>query len=133
MDDIRAIRTEADYDWAIGEVTKYFETEPAEGTKAADRFKVLLDLIEVYENKHYPIEAPDPVALLADYLKSTGKKQAALAELIGSKSRASEIMRRKRRLSIEQVHSIVSAWKLPADALIKPYHLVGEDRSSAGG
>lgn len=126
MDNIRPIRTEADYDWAIAEVTKYFESEPALGTPEADRFKVLLDLIEAYEDKHYPIEAPDPVALIANYLETSGKRQADLAQLIGSKSRASEIMRRKRRLSIEHVHAIVSAWPLPAEALVKPYHLAGD-------
>ncbi|PSJ62462.1 helix-turn-helix domain-containing protein [Kumtagia ephedrae] len=126
MENIRPIRTEDDYDWAIAEVTRYFENEPAPGTPDADRFVLLTDIIEAYEDKHYPIKAPDPVSLIADYLERTGKKQAALAEIIGSKSRASEIMNRKRALNIAQVHAISAAWKLPADELVKPYHLDGE-------
>lgn len=126
MENIRPIRTEDDYEWAIAEVGAYFENEPAPGSAEGDRFQVLLDLIGAYEDRHYPISAPDPVALIDGYLKATGKKQAALAAIIGSKSRASEILHRKRRLSIEHVHAISEAWPLPAEALVKPYHLAGE-------
>ncbi|QND55717.1 helix-turn-helix domain-containing protein [Mesorhizobium huakuii] len=61
MENIRPIETEADYDWAIGEITKYFENEPEVGSLDGDCFDVLATLIEAYEDKHYPIEAPDPV------------------------------------------------------------------------
>ncbi|RUX23679.1 transcriptional regulator [Mesorhizobium sp. M7A.F.Ca.US.011.01.1.1] len=57
MENIRPIKTEADYDWAIAEITKYFENEPEVGTPDGDRFDVLATLIEVYEGEHYPIEA----------------------------------------------------------------------------
>jgi HTH-type transcriptional regulator/antitoxin HigA len=57
---IRAIRTEADYHWALTEASKYFDTIPALGSAEGDRFQILLDLIETYENKHYSIESPDP-------------------------------------------------------------------------
>jgi HTH-type transcriptional regulator/antitoxin HigA len=126
MENIRPIRTEEDYDWAIAEVGAYFENEPAQGSPEGDRFLVLLDLIAAYEDRHYPISAPDPVTLIDEYLRATGKKQAALAAIIGSKSRASEILHRKRRLSIEHVHAITEAWPLPAEALVRPYHLAGE-------
>jgi HTH-type transcriptional regulator/antitoxin HigA len=126
MENIRPIRTEEDYDWAIAEVGAYFEEEPVPGTPDGDRFQVLLDLIAAYEDRHYPISAPDPVTLIDEYLRATGKKQAALAAIIGSKSRASEILHRKRRLSIEHVHAITEAWPLPAEALVRPYHLAGE-------
>lgn len=126
MDNVRPIRTEKDYDWAIAEVTKYFEEEPAPGTADAERFMLLTDLIEAYEEKHYPIKAPDPVSLIADYLERTGKKQNDLASIIGSKSRASEIMTRKRALNVGQIHAIAQAWKLPAEELVRPYHLEGE-------
>lgn len=130
MDNIRPIRTEADYDWAIAEVTKYFDNEPVPGSEEGDRFSLLTDLIEAYENKHYPIEAPDPVALIKSYLDARGQKQAALAELLGSKSRASEILSRKRRMTVEQIHALSSKWGLPADELVKPYHLAGEKRAA---
>ncbi|MDX8470146.1 transcriptional regulator [Mesorhizobium sp. VK23B] len=56
MENIRPIRTEADYDWAIAEITRYFEKEPALGSQEADRFDILAALTEAYEAKHYPIE-----------------------------------------------------------------------------
>ncbi len=58
--DIRPIRTPQDYDWALAEIARYFEREPEVGTPDADRFNVLAELINAYENKNYPIEAPDP-------------------------------------------------------------------------
>lgn len=61
VENIRPIETEADYDWAIGEITKYFENEPEVGSLDGDRFDILATLIEAYEDKHSPIEAPDPV------------------------------------------------------------------------
>ncbi|TIM97539.1 MAG: transcriptional regulator [Mesorhizobium sp.] len=60
-ENIRPIKGEADYDWAIAEITKYFGNEPEVGSLDGDRFDVLATLIETYEDKHYPIEAPDPL------------------------------------------------------------------------
>jgi HTH-type transcriptional regulator/antitoxin HigA len=70
MENIRPIKTEAEYDWAIAEITKYFENEPGVGSLDGERFDVLATLIEAYENKHYLIEASDPV----DGLHPTGFK-----------------------------------------------------------
>ncbi|OBQ70946.1 helix-turn-helix domain-containing protein [Mesorhizobium erdmanii] len=61
MENIRPLKTEADYDWAIAEITRYFENEPEVGSLDGDRFDVLATLVEAYENKHYLIEASDPV------------------------------------------------------------------------
>ena len=63
MKNIRAIRTEADYDWALAEIEQYFLKEPEPGTAAAERFDVLAALIEAYEAKHWPIEPADPEAI----------------------------------------------------------------------
>ena len=61
MENIRALKTEADYDWAIAEITRYFEDEPKAGTPEGDRFDVLATLIEAYEDKHYPMGSAKPV------------------------------------------------------------------------
>ncbi|MCA0033884.1 MULTISPECIES: transcriptional regulator [unclassified Mesorhizobium] len=61
MENIRPIRTEADYDWAIAEIGRYFENEPEVGSPDGDRFDALACLIEAYEDKYYPIESPDPI------------------------------------------------------------------------
>ncbi|HEX5281349.1 MAG TPA: transcriptional regulator, partial [Micropepsaceae bacterium] len=104
--EIRPIRTESDYDWALKEIEQYFENEPRRGTAAADRFDVLAALIEAYEAKTWPIDPPDAVEAIQFRMAQSGWGQADLARLVGSRSRASEIMRRKRPLTMEQ------AWKL---------------------
>lgn len=121
--DIRAIRSEADYDWALKEIEQYFENEPSLGTPEADRFDVLAGLIKVYEEAHYPINAPDPVELIKHWMELRGLSQGDLAALIGSKPRASEILNRKRALTMEMVFKLNREWHIPADALVAPYHL----------
>lgn len=121
--EIRPIRTAEDHDWALTEVARYFDDPPVPGSPEADRFDVLSDLIEAYEAKHHPVEELDPVELIRAHLETTGKAQADLAELFGSRSRASEILNRRRSLTIEMVHRLVSQWGLPAEGLVRPYHL----------
>lgn len=128
MENIRPIRTEQDYDWAIAEIARYFENQPDVGSPEGDRFDVLATLIEAYENEHYPISAPDPVEAISAYMQMAGLKQASLAEIIGSRSRASEILARKRHLTLDMVHKLSEQWRIPAEVLIKPYHLAGDKK-----
>ena len=130
MDNIRPIRNEADYEWAIAEITRYFENEPEVGSPDGDRFDVLATLIASYEDKHYPISASDPVEAIVAHMEMAGLKQSTLAEVLGSRSRASEILRRKRPLTMEMAHKLHKEWHIPAEALLQPYHLV--DTASAG-
>ena len=121
--DIRPIRTEADYDWALAEIERYFEHEPQPGTAAADRFDVLSALIEAYENRHWPVEAPDPIDAIK-YRMELGNFQAKdLAEILGSKSRASEVLNRKRPITLDMARRLHDAWGIPAEVLIRPYRL----------
>lgn len=119
---IRPIRTEADYDWALKEVEQYFIREPRRGTPDADRFDVLSALIEAYEGKRWPIEPPDPVEAISFRMDLSGYSQVDLANLIGSRSRASEIMGRKRPLTMEQAWKLHRHWNIPAEVLLRPYH-----------
>lgn len=123
MDNIRPIRTEADYEWALAEVTKYFDDQPEPGTPDGDRFDVLSTLIEAYEDRHYPIHSPDPVAAIAAHMEMANLKRSDLAKLLGAKSRASEIMNRKRTLTVDMIQKLHTAWGIPAEDLIKPYRL----------
>jgi HTH-type transcriptional regulator/antitoxin HigA len=123
MENIRAIRTEADYDWALAEIEQYFLKEPEPGTAEADRFDVLAALIESYEAKHWPIEPADPIEAIRYKMEVAGLKQADLAELLGSASRASEILNRRRALTTEMVFKISRQWHIPAESLVRPYHL----------
>jgi HTH-type transcriptional regulator/antitoxin HigA len=119
--DIRPIKTEADYDWALREIEPYFAREPKRGSAEADRFDVLAALIEVYEANHWPIDPPDPVEAIRFCMDQGGYGQGDLARLIGSRSRASEILRRKRPLTMEQAWKLHTEWNIPAEALLKPY------------
>jgi HTH-type transcriptional regulator/antitoxin HigA len=121
--EIRAIRNEADYDWALAEIEPYFEQQPAPGSPEADRFDVLAALIKVYEDEHHPIEAPDPVETIREWMALRGLRQSDLATLFGSKSRASEVLNRKRPLTMEMVFKLSRDWGIPAEALIAPYDL----------
>jgi len=133
MENIRPIRTREDYEWAIREIAAYFDNEPAVDTPEGDRFDVLATLIEAYEDGHYPIVAPDPVELLAAHMELRGLSQSDLADLLGSRSRASEVLNRKRPLTMDMVFRLNSAWGIPADLLIKPYHLEDTPNASVVG
>lgn len=124
--DIRPIRTEDDYDWALDEIAQYFDDIPEKGTDEADRFDVLADLISAYEHKNYPMEALNPVDMISTYMEECGLKQTDLAEVVGSVSRASEFLNKKRPLSLSAVQKIHKQWRLPASILIQPYHLEEE-------
>ncbi len=133
MENIRPLKTEDDYDWAIAEITKYFENEPEVGSPDGDRFDVLADLVEAYEARHYPIETLDPVTAIRAHMEMAGLKQLALAEIIGSASRASEILNRKRLLTMDMAHRIHKNWRIPAEVLIQPYHLAGDGEAKKAG
>ncbi|PKQ08708.1 MAG: XRE family transcriptional regulator [Alphaproteobacteria bacterium HGW-Alphaproteobacteria-12] len=127
MKNIRPIKSEADYDWALAEIEKYFVRQPEVGSPEGDRFDVLATLIEAYENEHYPISAPDPVSAIRAHMEMAGLRQSALADILGSRPRASEVLSRKRALSMEMVYRLNRAWHIPAEVLVQPYHLAGDD------
>lgn len=129
MKNIRPIRTEADYDWALAEIEKYFDRQPEVGSPDGDRFDVLATLIEAYENEHYPVSELDPVSAIKAHMEMAGFRQAELANVLGSKPRASEVLARKRALTMDMVYKLNREWHIPADILVKPYRLAGEKRS----
>ena len=120
MMDVRPLRNEQDYDWAIREVSRYFEAEPAPGTPDGDRFEVLSSLIKAYEDNHYAITRGDPVDVLHFAIESMGRSQAELSALIG-RNRASEILNRVRPLTLDMIRTISKEWSIPIDALTAPY------------
>ncbi len=122
--DIRPIRTDADHHAALAEIEACWGAP--EGTEAGDRLDVLVALVESYEARRWPIEPVedfDPVDVLHHAIDEFGHSQAELAELLGSRSRASEVLSRKRALTIDMIHKIGEAWKIPADLLVRPYKI----------
>ena len=121
--DIRPLRSEADYDAALSDIERYFETEPPPGTPEADRFDLLALVIADYEAKHWPIDPPDPVEAIKHRMDQAGYRQRDLALLLGSRSRASEILSRKRALTLDMAWKLNREWGIPAEALLQPYAL----------
>jgi len=116
--DVRPIRNEADYDWALQQVSGYFENPPAKGSPSGDRFEVLLALIAVYEDEHYPMPIVDPVDMLKYQMQLKGRSQSDLATVLGSRARASEVLNRKRPLTLEMIARLRKEWGISADLLI---------------
>ena len=123
MMDVRPIRSDDDLDWAIREISPYFDHPPPAGTPESDRFDVLATLIQAYEDAMHPIETVDPIDCLKYAIQDLGRSQAELAELLGSRSRASEILNRRRALTLEQIQRLSEGWHLPLSVLARPYPL----------
>jgi HTH-type transcriptional regulator/antitoxin HigA len=123
--DIRPIRTKSDYRAALKEVERLWEYEP--GTPEGDRVDVLATLVEAYEAKHYPIPAPDPIAAIEFMMEQKGLARRDLEPAIGSRGRVSEVMTRKRPLTLPMVRELSALLQIPADVLIQSY----ETRSAA--
>jgi HTH-type transcriptional regulator/antitoxin HigA len=120
---IRPIRSDKDYRAALAEIDALWGAP--EGTVKGDRLDVLLALVDAYESKRWrPSGArrqDDPVDVLNYAIDELGHTQAELAELLGSRSRASEVLARRRALTVEMIHKITQAWKIPAALLVRPY------------
>jgi HTH-type transcriptional regulator/antitoxin HigA len=119
---IRPIRTDEDHRAALAAIEACWGAP--EGTEEGDKLDVLTALVEIYEARRWPIGVTasfDPIDVLHYAVTELGHTQVELAELLGSRSRASEILARRRALTVEMIHKISEAWKIPADLLIRPY------------
>ena len=119
MIEITPIKTEADYEDAMAEIEQLFEARP--GTPEVDRLDVLTTLVESYENQHHSIPLPDPVEAILYYLESRGLTRRDLERYLGSRARVSEILNRKRPLSLEMIRRLHDGLGMPAEVLIQPY------------
>ena len=117
--EIRPIKTEADYETVLADIEQLFEAEP--GTPEGDRLEVLTTLVEAYEDAHYSIPSPDPIEAIRYYMESRGLVRRDLEPYIGSRARVSEILNRKRPLSLTMIRRLNKELGIPADVLIKPY------------
>jgi len=114
---IQPIHTEKDYQKALDRIEEIFDAKP--GTNEGDELEILGILVDEYENKHFPIEAPKPVEAIKFRMEQLGMEQKDLAKLLGSKSRASEILSGKRSLSLRQIKILYRKLGIPADVLIQ--------------
>jgi HTH-type transcriptional regulator/antitoxin HigA len=117
--EIRPIRTKADYRAALKEVERLWDADP--GTPDGDRVDVLVTLVEAYEATHYPIPAPDPIAAIEFMMEQKGLTRHDLEPAIGSRGRVSEVLTRKRPLTLPMVRELSALLQIPAVVLIQPY------------
>ena len=127
---IRPIRTATEYDETLDEIEQYFEKEPKPGTPEADRFDLLALIVEDYERKRWPIEPPETIDAIRYRMETAGYTQADLGRLLGSRQRASDILTRKRSLTMKMAWKLHREWNIPAEALIAPPRTRGR-RSAA--
>jgi HTH-type transcriptional regulator/antitoxin HigA len=118
--EIRPIRNDDDHAAALREIERLWGA--ASGTEDGDKLDILATLVEKYEENRWPTidDASDPVDLLNYAIEELGHSQAELAELLGSRSRASELLNRRRPLTVEMIHKISQTWKISADLLVRP-------------
>jgi len=120
--DIRPIHNDKDHRAALAEIELLWGARA--GTQSGDRLDFLLALVDMYEAKRWPIDAAvkdDPIDVLRFAIDELGHTQAELAELLGSRSRASEVLSRHRALTVEMIRKISEGWKIPAELLVRPY------------
>lgn len=119
MIELRAIKTENDYRAALSEIERLFDAEP--NTPECERLDVLTTLVEAYEQRHYPIEAPDPIEAILYYLESRGLRERDLEAVIGSEKDVAEVLNRKQALTLEMIRGLHNQLGIPAEVLIQPY------------
>lgn len=119
--DIRPIKTEKEYEAVLARIESLGDPKP--GTKKGDEFEILCILIEKYETEHYHIAPPDPVEAIKFRMEQMGYKPKDLERIIGSKSRVSEVLKRKRKLSLSMIRKINEELHISADILVQDYKL----------
>lgn len=116
---LKPIKTEEDYNQVLERLSQIFDAKP--NTKEGDELEILGILIEKYENENFPIELPDPIEAIKFRMEQLNYSQNDLAEVIGLKSRASEILNKKRKLSLEMIRKLSEKLHIPTEVLIQAY------------
>ncbi len=116
---IRPIKTEEDYNNTLSQIESLMDAKP--DTPQMDELEVLTTLVEAYEAQHYVIDVPDPIEAIKFRMEQEGLKQKDLVSIVGSKSRVSEILNRKRKLTIEMIRNLHKQLHIPVESLFLDY------------
>ena len=116
---INLIKTENDYNQALERLEIIFDAK--KGTNEGDELELLGILIDQYEKDYFPIDLPDPIEAIKFRMEQMGYTQNDLAKIIGFKSRASEILSKKRKLSLEMIRQLHTSLNIPTEVLIQSY------------
>jgi len=117
--EIKVIKNEEDYNSALKKLEKIFDAPV--NSPDGDEAELLTVLIEKYEEEHYPIESPDPIEAIRFRMEQMNMKKKDLAEVLGYKSRVSEILSRKRKLSLKMIRQLHKKLRIPYDSLLTEY------------
>ena len=112
----KLLKTETDYNEALKRIEELFDAE--QGTPEADELELLAALVELYEQEHFPIEAPDPISAIKFRMEQENLSNEDMVQYLGSKSRVSEIFSHKRDLSISMIRKLVTGLHIPAEVLL---------------
>ena len=127
MDEIKPIRSEADYETALAEVERLWGARS--GTPEGDRFDVLATLIDAYESEHDPVDPPDPIEAIKFRMEQQGLTRKDLEGILGSRTRIAEVLNRRRGLSINMIRRLHEKLGISAEVLIRPSRT---ERAQAG-
>ena len=116
---IKPIKTKKDYQQALARLEILFDAK--KGSAQGDELEILGMLVDNYENENFPVGFPDPVEAIKFRMEQLGYNQSDLANVVGLKSRASEILNRKRKLSLEMIRQIHERLNIPTEVLIQAY------------
>ena len=113
---IKPIKTERDYRKALKEIENLWDAKP--NTSKGDRLDVLVTLVEAYEQKHYKVDPPDPIEAIKFRMEQLDLKPSDLAKILGGRSRVSEVLNKKRKLTVEMMRSLRKHLAIPAESLL---------------
>jgi len=116
---LKPIKTKKDYQDALVRLERIFDAKP--GSTEGDELEILGILVDNYEKVHYPIDFPDPIEAIKFRMEQLGYNQSDLATIIGLKSRASEILNKKRKLTLDMIRNLHDALNIPTEVLIQCY------------
>lgn len=127
--DIRPIRTEDDYEWALAEIDRLYDAKI--GMPDSNKLEILVTLVEAYEDEHEPIPLPDPIEAIIYWMDSRNLSRTDLEPYIGSRGRVSEILNRKRPLTLRMIRNLESNLGIPAEILVQKYALANDMTAEA--
>jgi len=122
--EIKPIKTEQDYQSAMAEIDRLFDAEP--GTPEGDRLDVLVTLVEAYEKQYYALPLPDPIAAIEFHMERLGLSRHELEPFIGTRARVSEVLNRRRPLTMRMVRNIHDGLGISYDVLMQQHPVEGE-------
>ncbi len=120
--DIKPIKSKADYKRALHEIEQLWEAKA--DTPESDRLELLSILVEAFEREHYPIPPPDPIVAIEHCMESRGLTRKDLEPYIGSRARVSEVMSRRRPLTLSMIRRLSAGLGISTDVLVQPYRIV---------